>query len=259
MPKRGRVLRDPHLGPGLLIVEGKQYPFLMEGLWRSDVPAKPGLVVNVDFDSHGNLNAITAVPQYQLDQEEEEHTRVGLGSRVFAPPVPGTLARMAVTGLLMACWLFLPAVSIHLPVLGNFDLTFWQALGYLNAGRLPQISDTSPDSGIFGFAAILVLLGPFFHHLWKNRPATLGGALPLLFMIFVGYRMGATFHSALAAPFAGSELLQTSLPYKALSLGLGTYLSASFAIYFAASSVKQALAVTGSRGREIGRSQTMAA
>ena len=45
MAKRGKVLRDPHLGPGLLMVEGKQYPFL-EGSWRSDVPAKPGLVVS---------------------------------------------------------------------------------------------------------------------------------------------------------------------------------------------------------------------
>lgn len=65
MSKRGRVLRDPHMGPGLLIVEGKQYPFLMEGLWRSEVPAKPGLVVNVDFDAQGNLLGINAVPQSQ--------------------------------------------------------------------------------------------------------------------------------------------------------------------------------------------------
>src|SRR5215510_15180297 len=81
MAKRGKVLRDPHLGPGLLMVEGRHYLF-PEELWSSDVPAKPGLAVNVDFDSRGNLNAITAVPYAELDQERAEKLH-GDGNEMF--------------------------------------------------------------------------------------------------------------------------------------------------------------------------------
>ena len=39
MSKRGMALRDPYAGPGLLIVEGQQYPFVLEGVWGSEAPA----------------------------------------------------------------------------------------------------------------------------------------------------------------------------------------------------------------------------
>src|SRR5689334_18345042 len=72
MKKRGKVLRDAHTGPGLLMVEGQQYPFVLEGVWRSEVPAKPGLVVEVEFDPQGNIAGITAVPESQLAKEQAE-------------------------------------------------------------------------------------------------------------------------------------------------------------------------------------------
>ena len=43
MAKRGKVLRDPNAGPGLMIVEGQQHAFFLEGFWQSEVPPKPGL------------------------------------------------------------------------------------------------------------------------------------------------------------------------------------------------------------------------
>src|SRR5438477_327433 len=66
MSKRGKVLRDPHAGPGLLMVEGQQYQFLLEGVWKSDVPPTPGLVVDLEFDSQGKISGITAVPESQI-------------------------------------------------------------------------------------------------------------------------------------------------------------------------------------------------
>jgi hypothetical protein len=41
MAKRGRVLRDPSVGAGLLMVEGQQYPFALEGVWKSEAAPKP--------------------------------------------------------------------------------------------------------------------------------------------------------------------------------------------------------------------------
>ena len=72
MAKRGKVLRDPHAGPGLLIVEGRQYPFIMEGVWGSEVPPKPGLAVEVEFDSLDKIIGITALPESQIAKEQAE-------------------------------------------------------------------------------------------------------------------------------------------------------------------------------------------
>ena len=72
MRKRGKVLRDPHAGPGLLMVEGRQYQFLLESVWKSDGPPKPGLPVEVDFGQSGQILAITVVPESQLVKEQEE-------------------------------------------------------------------------------------------------------------------------------------------------------------------------------------------
>ena len=72
MAKRGKVLRDPNAGPGLMIVEGQQHPFFLEGFWQSEVPPKPGLAVEVDFDSQGKVSRITVVPEAQLAKEQAE-------------------------------------------------------------------------------------------------------------------------------------------------------------------------------------------
>jgi hypothetical protein len=249
MAKRGKVLRDPYLGPGLLMVEGKQYPFLMEGIWRSDVPAKPGLVVNVDFDPEGNLNSITAVPQTQLNQEQAELVRAGSGTRSAALESfgveAGTVARLGLNGLIALCWFFLTAVSIHLPVFGKLDLTLWQLLGFLNNSTSPQFSEasSSADPGILGLLAIIALAGPLLPTFWKDRRALFGGWLPLVFMILVAGLTGRTIHAVLAGPLTGVHAqLPTNVGhgiFNVLSVAFGTYLSASLAIYLAVLSAKQ--------------------
>jgi hypothetical protein len=61
--KRGKVLREPGAGPGLLIIEGQQYPFSLNQLWRPDFPPKIGMVVEAEFNRDGQLIAIRAVPE----------------------------------------------------------------------------------------------------------------------------------------------------------------------------------------------------
>lgn len=269
MSKRGKVLRDPHMGPGLLIVEGKQYPFLLEGLWRSDVPAKPGLAVNVDFDPQGNVHGITAVPLVQLAQEQNDSAA--------APDLNGALshgwrllsgipAQIAAATLAMFSWCFLTAVSIHLPSFGSAELTFWQLLGYLNAGNLsPQISDVvaNPDPGVLGLVAILVLAGPFLHLFWSNRQASLAGFLPLIFMIVAGSVMRDQLHKSLASQFIGGDAaVQLQVQHgirNGISLGLGTFLSVSLGTYFATLAVTRFVTAAYRRKRRWERSQEFAA
>jgi hypothetical protein len=68
MRKRGKVLRDPYAGPGLLMIEGRQYPFLLT-VWKSEGPPKPGLAVDVDFAENGQILAISMVSESQIAKE----------------------------------------------------------------------------------------------------------------------------------------------------------------------------------------------
>ncbi len=74
MIKRGKVLRDPRTGPGLLMIEGRQYWFCLEDLWKSQVPPKPGLAVDVKLDHDQQILAITAVSESQLAEEQAERS-----------------------------------------------------------------------------------------------------------------------------------------------------------------------------------------
>lgn len=70
MRKRGKVLRDPYPSHGLLMVEGRQYPFSLEPVWKSDAPPKPGLPVDIEFGQGGQIVAITVVPESELAKEK---------------------------------------------------------------------------------------------------------------------------------------------------------------------------------------------
>ena len=74
MKKRGKVLRDPRTGPGLLMIEGRQYRFCLDGVWKSEIPPKPGLTVDVKLDQAGRILAITAVSDTQLAEEQAERS-----------------------------------------------------------------------------------------------------------------------------------------------------------------------------------------
>ena len=72
MKKRGKILRDPGASPGLLMIEGRQYRFCLEAVWTSEVPPKPGLAVDVQFDRAGQILAITAVSEPPLADKPAE-------------------------------------------------------------------------------------------------------------------------------------------------------------------------------------------
>ena len=67
-------MRDPRTGPGLLMIEGRQYRFCLDGVWKSEIPPKPGLTVDVKLDQAGRILAITAVSDTQLAEEQAERS-----------------------------------------------------------------------------------------------------------------------------------------------------------------------------------------
>ncbi len=72
MQKRGNVLRVPTTGPDLLMIEGRQYWLCLEDVWKSEVPPKPGLTVDVKLDHAGKILAISAVSESHLAEEQAQ-------------------------------------------------------------------------------------------------------------------------------------------------------------------------------------------
>ena len=234
----------------------------MEDLWRSEVRAKPGLAVNVDFDPSGNLRSITAIPESQMNGEQENVPPGGLGIGTLAQEDANLgialLIQFSAAMLLLVSWCSLTAVSIHLPFSGSVELTFWQVLGYLNAGGLRQISEmtATPDAGAMGFAAILVLAGPLVHFFSADRRAALGGVLPLGFILYIAYMAYSNLRGSAYEP------AQTPFPrviFSGVSIGFGTYVFVSLAIYMAVLSAKQFMAARQAKGNAIGKSQEVSA
>lgn len=59
--KRGKVLREPGTGLGLMIIDGQQFPFSLTDLWQSPQPPKVGMIVEAKFRDE-KLVAIRAIP-----------------------------------------------------------------------------------------------------------------------------------------------------------------------------------------------------
>ncbi len=252
MKKRGKVLRDTSAGPGLLMVEGQQYPFSLEGVWRSEVAPKPGMVVEAEF-AGGKILAINAVAESQLAKEQAE-LALAAAKEKGAALASSMVARFGMptlvgAGLLIIGWFFLSTVSLNTP-LGSLDFTFWQVLGFLNAKNafemLGQGGRSGPSPGLYGFLAIVSIAGPFIHHFWKDRRAVLGGLLPLLFMVGIALAIRSSINNALGPAGTSANMQEfadqaRAEAMKMISIGFGAYLSLLASVYFAGVAAKQFL------------------
>jgi hypothetical protein len=252
MSKRGTILRDANAGPGLVTVDGQQHQFTLEGVWKSAVPPKPNMTVDVDFGADGRISSLTAVAESQIAKEQAEVVMAAARDKSKAVASAAVakfgLPTLVATGLLIIGWIFLNSLSIQTPV-GNLGYSFWQVLGFINAGGAMQAimqGGSSPSAGLYGFLAIIALAGPFVNYFWKDKRAVLGGLLPLLFMLMIALIARSEIGSMGGADTTGlpPELLKQmrDQAMQAVSMGMGAYLSLLVSLYFAAMSVKSFLA-----------------
>jgi hypothetical protein len=254
MTKRGKILRDTSAGNGLVVVDGQQYPFMLEGTWRSEVPPVVGMTVDAEINDAGQIVSLLVVQDSQLNKEQAQAALIaakGKGAEIFS----GIVARVGAVNLaaillLIIAWIFLSAVSIQSPA-GAMSFTFWQLLGFINAKNaldvFMQAGTGSYSTGIYGLLAFVCLLGPFVRYFWKDKLAVLGGVLPLLFMLIVGLIAHSSLNSAMGVGAAGVDpndpmvKEMTQQVTQAISIGFGVYLSLLFCLYFAARAVKDFL------------------
>ncbi len=237
MDKRGTVMRDASAGPGLVIVQGLQYPFGLEGIWRSETLPRPGLVVDVDFDTAGRIRAMTAVPEAQLVREQAE-AALALAREKGSAWSRGMvrrhgLPRLLAVAVLIAGWFLLSFAQIETALFGTVELTFWQVLGLVNSTDsrvLALAGGRGPGAGLHGGVAIACLCGPFLAQLWPVRRAHLLACAPFALMVFIGWGLAS---AAIDGAHGGMLDLQ--------SPGAGLWVSLLASICLAALGVKDFL------------------
>jgi hypothetical protein len=231
MAKRGRIVRDPTAGPGLVIVQGRQHLFGLEGVWRSEALPKPGAVVDVEFDDAGRVTAMQAVPEARLAREQAE-AAIALATAGGAGVVARVgLLPLAALGVLALGWFWLPAIHLETPPFGDSSLTFWRALGFLNAGEpLGAVrGGPTPSPGVYGLGALLCFAGPLLTLVWTDRRSYLATLLPLAFIVAVSLPLLNLVRAGGAANSA------------AVSLGAGFYVTLPAMLCLAVTGIRRLL------------------
>jgi len=251
MTKRGKILRDASVGPGLVWVDQQQYPFSIGAQWRSSTPPTAGMTVDVEFAAEGGLTAIIPVTESQIAKEQAEEmmnvARQKGGAVASAAIARFGLPLLISTGLLIIDWFFLSAVSVQ-ALFGNISFTFWQLLGFLNADNAMEAvmqGRSGSSAGLYGFLAIIALAGPFVRFFWKDVRANLGGLFPLIFVLFVGIMLRSSLHTvtggAVDGPLADLQRQAQDEVMSAIKIGFGSYLSLLVSLYLGAMATRQFL------------------
>lgn len=257
MSERGRILRDTNAGPGLLTVEGKQYTFALEKMWLSEVPPKAGMLVDVTFNTANAVDSVQSVPENQIAREQAGQAVRQGGAIARRIKAKFGLPTIVAFGILLLGWFFLSSVVVGRGTIG-IEITFWRLLGFVGKAQafsgLDFATLTSASTGIYGLLAILCLAGPFLAFIWKDRRATLGGLMPLLFMLLVAVLLWSNLHHAaqqarealgdLAGTTAAAQKMaddaMTALMQQ-FQIGMGVYVSFAASCYFAFVGVKKYL------------------
>ncbi len=262
---RGRVLRDTAGGDGLLSIEGTQYPFRLEGMWRSDLAPKANMPVDVEFDDGGAIAAIRAVDSAAAAREQAAKVAAQAGvaakqageaakqaaAEFRAKGLPVVTAYAQLVGvktlvtmaLLLVGWFFLATVSVDL--MGDkMSATFYDVMRVLNNpqnGLATIARQSRAGAGFYGFLTIIVLLAPLLPHLLKTRRSWLAYCAPatwMLLAVLIGAWKVNSSISAAQRQFGGfgnelggmaREFMKEAL--NAISMGLGFYLSVAAAGY----------------------------
>jgi hypothetical protein len=257
MKKRGKVLRDTSAGSGLVVVDGQQYPFALEGIWRSNEAPTVNMTVDALFDEAGALIELLAVPDAQIAREKADQAMAVMktgGGQLVARVGMGTLVG---TGLLAAAWFVLNTVSVQATPSMKIGISLWQLLGVVNSPNALQALGGGGGAGIYGLLAIIALAGPAASYFVRDARAQLANCLPLLFLLGVSVALYSGISSSLeqaqgaAMAFGGGDAAKmadsmmraaTRQAMNAISIGLGGYLGGAVSLYFAAIGVIRFLA-----------------
>ena len=256
MTQRGRVLRDTNVGPGLLTVDGRQFVFTLEDMWKSDLPPRPGMIVDVAFNTEGAPQAVCLVPDNQIAKEQAEQAIAdarqhgsaiasGIKSRFGIPVVVTEL-------ILLVSFFILPNVSVG-NAYARRALTGWEVTG-LNVS-----SGMASDHGFLSLLAVVCLFAPLAVPFWKSvwsrwlYAAPLGFCFLTLVTIYVEVQKLGRAATESAASWLGAQAATEMSRQVAgmISVQVGAFLVLICAGYLATRALKASAFANGSMGRAL--------
>jgi hypothetical protein len=186
---RGTIIKVPDSTPGLVIVNGAQKSFTLEGVWRSPVAPAPNMTVDVELNDSGAVAGISAVDPQQLTKEKLDRLggiaqQQGKEAAEIAKQGVGALAaRMGMSALvatvvLWVAWFFLPAVDLDFFLL-NRSFTFWEYL----AMSLNNPQSPTGSRGLLGLLGMLCIVAPVARPFIQHAKAKYLNAAPLAFIV----------------------------------------------------------------------------
>jgi hypothetical protein len=224
---RGTIIKVPDATPGLLIVNGQQLPFSLEGRWRSPVAPATNMAVDVELDAAGAVASVAVVDAQQIARERLEQfggvaqqqgkvaaemARQGVGALAARMGTPPLVAAVAI----WVAWFFLPAVSITF-FTESRSFTFWEILGL----NLQNPFNLIGSHGLFGLLGLLAIAAPFARPFVSHRKAPWLNALPLGFVVLAVARL--VYDINRAAGNAGANREVGEFVRELISLGSGAY------------------------------------
>ena len=186
---RGTIIKIPDSTPGLVIVDGAQKSFTLEGVWRSPVAPAPNMTVDVELTDSGAVAGITSVDGQQLTKEKLDRfsgiaQQQGKEAAEIAKQGVGALATrmgmpmLVATVVLWVAWFFLPAVKLEFFLL-NRSFTFWEYL----AMSINNPQSPTGSRGFLGLLGMLCIVAPVARPFIQHAKAKYLNAAPLAFIV----------------------------------------------------------------------------
>jgi hypothetical protein len=244
MKKRGRVQLYTNVGDGIIAVDGVQYAFQLQGMWRSEMPPRIGMLVEVTFDAQGTPESIVEVPDSQIAKEQAEQALAS--AKQHGTALAGTVrSRFAIPVLaaeviLLIGFFVLPNVTIGFV---NRSLTGWDLIG-LDVNTL--------STNAHGFLSLLCLLClfaplavPFLKQWWSRWLYVAPLGFTVLALITVYFQIQNAGHAAResASDLFGSAAARemTNQVAGMFHIGMGVFVVVICALYLASRSLKSTM------------------
>lgn len=201
---RGTIVRVPDAGPGLLIVDGQQKQFALEGIWKSPVAPAVNMTVDVDLDSTGSVAAVKVVDAQQLAREHMKQLsgvaqqRGKDAAQLAKQGVDALTARMGAVALGSAvlvwiAWFFFPVAGIDTGG-GKVSYTFWNLIG-IDFKNLESLA-TGGSHGFFSLIGLIAIAVPFTVPFVRATWSKYLNAAPLAYIVLGLVIMFGKEHSA---------------------------------------------------------------
>jgi hypothetical protein len=201
---RGTIVKVPDAGPGLMLVNGQQKQFTLEGIWKSPVAPAANMTVDVDLDASGSVTAVRVVDVQQLAKEQmKQLTGVaqerGKEAAEMAKQGIGTLAArmggiaLTTAVLLWIAWFFFPVASIDTGG-GKISYSFWNLIG-VDFKNLESLA-TGGSHGFFSLIGLIAIAVPFAVPFVRTTWSNYLNAAPLAYIVLGLIIMFGKEHSA---------------------------------------------------------------